>query len=516
MLFRSVWNGSNWAPGTVGGALTVGTTDIASGTGGRLFYETSGNKLGEITSYSDGTNVQLGGYLMIGRTSNVAWGGGVLGGTTNGYFGAVSAGVFQLQDGAGSGNISLILGTSTSSSGLRLKRSGTTLLVRNGDDSAYGGVSAGTIFSSVLTQNALVFADVSKNLASITLSNELQITGSNTLGVASAGITNAMLAGSIAASKITNTAAVLNADNTFTGVNYTNITTDNTASVVGMQLQTASSASSAGAANQKASPALVLRGSGYNSGAKVNDFKFYTLPISGGGAELHVDFAVNGGAYTNRLALTDTGIFTVGGLVTSGASAGSQAFAASVNTGPGFGRDGNGDLAFWIGGNVRATLTSSSLLKFPSVGLIMFDNGSGTYDTIIGRGAVSGQIRLGASTSGSDAQDQEVKAASATGTNKNGGDLVLSSGDSSGTGTSDIVFKTPKATTSGTTATSAAESARINSTGLTVGKIILWGDPSNAPSGNPPSGFFYMYVDPSTSSLTVKASNGTTTIIGTP
>lgn len=48
--------GVKWAAG--GGGLTVGTTTVTSGTGGRLMYETTGNVLGEISTLtSDGTIV---------------------------------------------------------------------------------------------------------------------------------------------------------------------------------------------------------------------------------------------------------------------------------------------------------------------------------------------------------------------------------------------------------------------------------------------------------------------------
>lgn len=50
---------ASWAA-VSGGGLTVGTTAIASGTGGRMVYETSGNKFGEISgATSDGTIVTL-------------------------------------------------------------------------------------------------------------------------------------------------------------------------------------------------------------------------------------------------------------------------------------------------------------------------------------------------------------------------------------------------------------------------------------------------------------------------
>jgi hypothetical protein len=54
-------DGTNWlSSAPAGGGLTIGTTAIASGTATRLLYETSGNKVGEISgATSDGTTLTL-------------------------------------------------------------------------------------------------------------------------------------------------------------------------------------------------------------------------------------------------------------------------------------------------------------------------------------------------------------------------------------------------------------------------------------------------------------------------
>ncbi len=79
-------------------------------------------------------------------------------------------------------------------------------------------------------------------------------------------------------------------------------------------------------------------------------------------------------------------------------------------------------------------------------------------------------LQLGADMNG-DATDQVVKAADGiTGTDKSGGDLTLKSGDSTGSGTSAIIFSTPiTGGGTGTTARTAAERVRVSGAGLTVG-----------------------------------------------
>jgi len=69
-----------------------------------------------------------------------------------------------------------------------------------------------------------------------------------------------------------------------------------------------------------------------------------------------------------------------------------------------------------------------------------------------------------------DAIDQVFKAADGiTGADRNGADLTIRSGNSTGTGTSAVIISTPAAGSTGTTARTAAERIRISSAGLTIG-----------------------------------------------
>lgn len=95
---------------------------------------------------------------------------------------------------------------------------------------------------------------------------------------------------------------------------------------------------------------------------------------------------------------------------------------------------------------------------------------SGTADTFLTRGGAAATVEMGEDTNG-DAVDQTLKAADGiTGTDRNGGDLNLKSGNSTGSGTSAIIFSTPEVGGgSGVTARTASERARISGSGLTIG-----------------------------------------------
>lgn len=77
--------------------------------------------------------------------------------------------------------------------------------------------------------------------------------------------------------------------------------------------------------------------------------------------------------------------------------------------------------------------------------------------------------QLGSDANGSPT-NQTLKAHDGiTGTDQNGANLTLASGNSTGTGTSAIIFSTPAAGSTGTTARTASERVRISSAGITIG-----------------------------------------------
>ena len=123
-------------------------------------------------------------------------------------------------------------------------------------------------------------------------------------------------------------------------------------------------------------------------------------------------------------------------------------------------------------------------------------------------------IQLGLDVNG-DAVDQTIKSADGiTGTNRNGGDLILASGNSTGNGSSSVIFKAPVLGGGGTTARTAVEIARITGEGMTAGKLIIWGDPTSVPT-SPVTGYCYLYVDPSDGGLKVTGTTGIVTTLAT-
>lgn len=67
-----LWNNTagTWEPGTISTGVTIGTTPVASGTAGRLLYETAGNKVGQISgATSDGTTLTLTSPVITGGSA---------------------------------------------------------------------------------------------------------------------------------------------------------------------------------------------------------------------------------------------------------------------------------------------------------------------------------------------------------------------------------------------------------------------------------------------------------------
>lgn len=94
--------------------------------------------------------------------------------------------------------------------------------------------------------------------------------------------------------------------------------------------------------------------------------------------------------------------------------------------------------------------------------------GTHTTDLWIEREAAA-IAQLGSDANGA-ATDQTLKSHDGiTGTDRNGANLTIASGNSTGTGTSAIIFATPAAGSTGTAARTASERVRINSAGITIG-----------------------------------------------
>ncbi len=81
------------------------------------------------------------GLFLNSSTGNIQWGDNSSFGTIRGFLGTAADGVFRFGDSAGGGSPHIILG-SNSSSFVRIKRNGTALSVRLGDDSGDGDITS--------------------------------------------------------------------------------------------------------------------------------------------------------------------------------------------------------------------------------------------------------------------------------------------------------------------------------------------------------------------------------------
>ena len=81
--------------------------------------------------------------------------------------------------------------------------------------------------------------------------------------------------------------------------------------------------------------------------------------------------------------------------------------------------------------------------------------------------AVASTMQLGLDASANHGTDYTVKVSDGNGTDKDGGDLTIASGNSTGSGTSAVIFNTPAAGASSATVRPAAERMRITSENVT-------------------------------------------------
>lgn len=164
--------------------LTSAVTSL-SGTANQI---TASASTGTVT-LSLPSSPHIAGTLFVGSTSGIQFGdGGGISGTTTGFIAPVSDGVFRFGDAAGGGSPHIILGSS-SSSFVRIKRNGTTLAVRLGDDSGDAPISASSAaFSGTITSgtwNGSVVGSAYGGAGSVT--GILKANGSGTVSAASSG-----------------------------------------------------------------------------------------------------------------------------------------------------------------------------------------------------------------------------------------------------------------------------------------------------------------------------------------
>lgn len=206
---------------------------------------------------------------------------------------------------------------------------------------------------------------------------------------------------------------------------------------------------------QQASPALVLSGNRWDTTSNASrqvDMRLRVLPIQqdqyGSYMTGSISLQHNNGGYTDAMSFR---------LQNAGQTAvcfgGTDWGGGTVYIG-----DGNR--------NFNSTWNGVKMAASSAYGWMSASSGDWTPDTMLMRDSAA-VIQLGADAN-ADATDQMLKAADGiTGTDRNGGDLTLGSGNSTGTGTSAVYIHTPAAGSTGTTARTAAQRVKIDSANVT-------------------------------------------------
>lgn len=121
-----------------------------------------------------GSTLRLSSSVFVGSTSSIQWGDNGMAGTINGFLSMSSNGVFRFGDSVGGGSPTIIMGSAGAATGISLKRNGTGLQLRNGDDTAYASLSAASIVGtsvSATTITATTYSSGTTPLSSVFVNN---------------------------------------------------------------------------------------------------------------------------------------------------------------------------------------------------------------------------------------------------------------------------------------------------------------------------------------------------------
>lgn len=223
---------------------------------------------------------------------------------------------------------------------------------------------------------------------------------------------------------------------------------------------------------------------GTPNGAKFlrDDNSWQAVSVSPGGSSGQIQYN-NGGSFGGVSGLTITsgalaGISMSTGNVTAplfyGASSGlTYSFTGQTDTGI---SNSGGTMVMHVGGNQAYAFnrngyaSTAGFQMHRDYGLWWSDgssNATGTMDTGMIRESAN-VIQLDVDVN-ANADDYTIKGPDGiTGTNRHGGDVIISGGGSTGSGTSSVVIRTPVASGSGTTAHTPVDQVHISSTGVQI------------------------------------------------
>lgn len=350
-----VWNGTAWAPGTVGGALTIGTTAISGGTSGRLIYN-NGGVLGEAATLGNLTEATSSVLTITGGTSAIIGSGLTIqvkaaSSTQDGYLSSTDWSTFNGKQAAISSSTTLtmqglaISGASGNGYIYLKNQSVAAAAIASGnvlysDSSGNPGWrdSGGTAHIIQATNQALALAGFSSITGTLPLANIAQ--GSATSGqvlawngtawapAASSSVSAANPSASVGLTAVNGSATTFMRSDaapalnvaitpTWTGAHIwstTSLATTPTA------FATLKNTTAAAAGAQQVSPSVVWSGNGWKTTATAAsqqvDFRAYVLPVQGSSApsgQWLLGSQINGGGFTDVVKVDTAGTITSSG-----------------------------------------------------------------------------------------------------------------------------------------------------------------------------------------------------------
>jgi hypothetical protein len=149
----SVSQGSNIVVQQTGSDYKVSVVDSPSLNNLNYSGTTTGPALSATTM--SGSTLRLSSSAFVGSTSAIQWGDNGMAGSINGFLSMSSNGVFRFGDSAGGGSPRIIMGSAGPTTGISLKRNGTSLDLRLGDDSGFASLNADAIVGTSLSATTI-------------------------------------------------------------------------------------------------------------------------------------------------------------------------------------------------------------------------------------------------------------------------------------------------------------------------------------------------------------------------
>lgn len=192
--YNSTTQKLQWSNAASGGGTWGSITGTLSN---QTDLQTALNAKAPLANPSFTGSAKVDGTVFLNASSgSIQWGDNSALGTIRGFLGTTADGIFRFGDSAGGGSPQIILGSAGASTGIRLKRSATTLAIRNGDDTADASISASALTLSGSTSGYALYSNsgvISQAPIAVNALNSTYL--SATSGASGAGVTLAVAGG---------------------------------------------------------------------------------------------------------------------------------------------------------------------------------------------------------------------------------------------------------------------------------------------------------------------------------